>query len=100
MAANKSAVTGQIHRANTVDISKFTFSDPTVNKYGLRTAQVKYDGKQFYIQGPRMRLPYGLGTYEEKDKAGISKTLIRISVGIEQQEDITRNILQALEITD
>ena len=37
---------------------------------------------------------------EEKDKAGISKTLIRISVGIEQQEDITRNILQALEITD
>ena len=37
---------------------------------------------------------------EEKDKAGISKTLIRISVGIEQQEDITKNILQALEITD
>jgi len=37
---------------------------------------------------------------EEKDKAGISKTLIRISVGIEQQEDITRNILKALEITD
>ena len=37
---------------------------------------------------------------EEKDKAGISENLIRISVGIEQQEDITRNVIQALEITD
>ncbi len=69
--ANKSAMTGQILRANDVDMSKFTFCDPTVNKYGGKSARVKYDGRDFVIQTPRMRLPYGLGTYEEKDKNGV-----------------------------
>ena len=68
--ANKSAMTGQILRANDVDMTKFTFCDPTVNKYGGKSARVKYDGRDFVIQTPRMRLPYGLGTYEEKDKHG------------------------------
>ena len=34
---------------------------------------------------------------EKKENAGISASLIRISAGIEQQEDLTRSILQALE---
>lgn len=71
MSANtKSGLTGTIYRANQVEMSKFRFGDPTVNKYGGRSASVKYDGKPFYIQGPRMRLPYGLGEYQEKDKTG------------------------------
>ena len=32
--ANKSAMTGQILRANDVDMTKFTFCDPTVIKSG------------------------------------------------------------------
>jgi hypothetical protein len=63
-------MSGQILRANQVDLSKFTFCDPTVNKYGGKSARVKYDGKDFMIQTPRMRLPFGLGAYEEKDKSG------------------------------
>ena len=35
---------------------------------------------------------------EEKEKAGISENLIRISAGIEQQEDLIGNILQALDL--
>jgi cystathionine beta-lyase/cystathionine gamma-synthase len=35
---------------------------------------------------------------EQKEKAGISENLIRISVGIEQQEDIIGSILEALEL--
>lgn len=70
LKANNSAMSGQIPRANQVDTSKITFCDPTVNKYGGKSAKVKYDGKDFLIQTPRMRLPWGLGTYEEKDKNG------------------------------
>ena len=35
---------------------------------------------------------------EEKEKAGISENLIRISAGIEQQEDLIGSILQALDL--
>ena len=34
---------------------------------------------------------------EDKKKAGISENLIRISVGIEEQEDLVKSILEALE---
>ena len=35
---------------------------------------------------------------EEIEKAGISENLIRISAGIEQQEDLIGSILQALDL--
>ena len=63
-----SAMSGSIYRANTVDISKFTFGEQTANNYGGKSCRIKYDGQDFYIQTPRMRLPYGISIYEEKDK--------------------------------
>lgn len=69
-AKTSSAMSGSIHRANTVDISKFTFGDPSINKYGGKSSRVRYDGQDFYIQTPRMRLPYGMSKFEEKDKEG------------------------------
>ena len=63
-------MSSSIHRPQTVDFSKFQFGDPTVNKYGGKSCRVKYDNSDFYIQLPRMRLPYGLGVYQEKDKDG------------------------------
>ncbi len=90
--ANKSsAMSGQILRANQVDFSKFSFSDPIVNKYGGKSARVRYDGKDFMIQTPRMRLPFGLGVYEEKDKSGsVIKTKYSLDfsfAGYEEGED-------------
>ncbi|HIB75247.1 MAG TPA: methionine biosynthesis PLP-dependent protein, partial [Gammaproteobacteria bacterium] len=35
----------------------------------------------------------------EKKKAGISENLIRVSVGIEEEEDLIKNLLKALEKT-
>ena len=63
-----SAMSGSIYRANTVDISKFTFGEQSANNYGGKSCRIKYDGQDFYIQTPRMRLPYGISIYEEKDK--------------------------------
>lgn len=60
-------MTSNIYRANQVDIKKFSFGDQTVNKYGGKSSRVKYEGSDFFLQTPRMRLPYGLGTYEDKD---------------------------------
>uniref|UniRef100_A0A6C0B3I5 Uncharacterized protein n=1 Tax=viral metagenome TaxID=1070528 RepID=A0A6C0B3I5_9ZZZZ len=59
-----------IHKPSNVDVSKFTFSDTQVNQYGGKSCKVKYDGEDFMFQTPRMRLPYGLGRYEEKDGDG------------------------------
>jgi cystathionine beta-lyase/cystathionine gamma-synthase len=36
---------------------------------------------------------------EDKKKAGISENLIRISVGIEEEEDLIKSLLKALEKT-
>ena len=59
-----------IHKPSNVDVSKFTFGDVQVNQYGGKSCKVKYDGEDFMFQTPRMRLPYGLGRYEEKDGDG------------------------------
>ena len=59
-----------IQRPNTVDFEQFQFSDVTVNKYGGKSCKVKYQGQDLYLQLPRMRLPYGLSVYEEKDPNG------------------------------
>lgn len=61
---------GTIYRANQVDVSNFSFGDIVVNKYGGKSSRVKYSGEDFYFQTPRMRIPYGLGCYEETDGDG------------------------------
>jgi len=60
---NMNTQSGNIYRANNIDFSKFNFSEPTANKHGGRSSRVKYAGQDFYIQTPRMRLPYGLGKW-------------------------------------
>jgi hypothetical protein len=65
-ATNMNTLSG-INRPNTVDFSKFTFSEPKVNENGGKSSRVKYAGQDFYIQTPRMRLPYGLGKWIDKE---------------------------------
>ena len=59
-----------IHKPSNVDVSKFSFGDIKVNQYGGKACKVKYDGEDFMFQTPRMRCPYGLGAFEEKDGDG------------------------------
>ena len=63
-------MTQPIHRPNTANVDKIEFGDMQVNKYGGKSCKVKYEGKEFYMQLPRMKLPYGLSKYEEKDGNG------------------------------
>ena len=87
-SANNSSAMSGILRANQVNFSKFSFSDPIVNKYGGKSARVKYDGKDFMIQTPRMKLPFGLGVYEEKDKNGaVIKTKYSLDFSFAGYED-------------
>lgn len=65
-ANNMNTYTG-INRPSTVDFSKFTFSEPKVNDNGGKSSRVKYAGQDFHIQTPRMRIPYGLGKWIDKD---------------------------------
>lgn len=62
-SSNMNTQVGNIYRANNVDFSKFSFSEPVTNKHGGRSSRVKYAGQDFYFQTPRMRLPYGLGKW-------------------------------------
>lgn len=59
-----------INRPTDVNVENFNFGDITVNKYGGKSCRVTYSGQEFYFQTPRMRIPYGLGVYEEKDGDG------------------------------
>jgi len=70
MEITKITMSFKINRANDVNVENLTFGDITVNKYGGKSCRVSLDGSDFYFQTPRMRLPYGLGVYEEKDSDG------------------------------
>ena len=80
-----------IHRANSVNFKNFEFGDPTVNKYGGKSCKVKYESSDFYLQLPRMRLPYGMSVYEDKDPEGnVSKSKYSMDFslgGYEMNED-------------
>lgn len=59
-----------IQTAGTVDFNKIKIDAIKTNKYGGRSARISYDGGRFLIQTPRLRLPYGMGVFEEKDAEG------------------------------
>lgn len=75
-----SAMTGNILRAATIDLSKIVFEEPQVNKYGGKSCNVKYNGKPFFIQTPRCRLPYCLGKYDDPT-GGRTKYSLDFSLG-------------------
>ena len=86
---NTSAMTGNIYRAANINMNKFTFEEPEVNKYGGRSCNVKYEGKPLFIQTPRCRLPYCLGKYEDP-QGGRTKYSLDFSLGgYELDEDGT-----------
>ena len=85
-----------INRAKNIDMTKFQFEEPEINKYGGKSCNVLYNGKPLYIQTPRCRLPYCLGKYEEKDpKTGqVLKTKYSLDfslAGYELKDDGTPN---------
>jgi len=69
-----------ICRAATIEMSKFVFEEPQLNKYGGKSCNVKYNGKPFYIQTPRCRLPYCLGKYDDP-QGGRTKYSLDFSLG-------------------
>ncbi len=75
-----SAMTGNILRAATIDMTKFVFEEPQTNKYGGKSCNVKYNGKPFFIQTPRCRLPYCLGKYDDPT-GGRTKYSLDFSLG-------------------
>lgn len=77
---NSSASTQNILRAANIEMNNFTFEEPQLNKYGGKSCNVKYNGKQFFIQTPRCRLPYCLGKYDDP-QGGRTKYSLDFSLG-------------------
>ena len=69
--------------------SKVEYGEVTTNKYGGRNCKVKYEGKDFLLQTPRMRLPYGLSVYQDpEDKSKPPRYSLDFSFsGYELDED-------------
>ena len=69
--------------------TKVEYGEVTTNKYGGRNCKVKYDGKDFLLQTPRMRLPYGLSVYQDpEDKSKPPRYSLDFSFsGYELDED-------------
>lgn len=77
---NSSASTQNVLRAATIEMKNFNFEEPQLNKYGGKSCNVKYNGKPFYIQTPRCRLPYCLGKYDDP-QGGRTKYSLDFSLG-------------------
>ena len=90
-----------IHKPSNVDSSKFSFGDVQVNQYGGKTCKVKYDGEDFMFQTPRMRLPYGLGKYEEKDGDGnVIKTKYSLDFSFSGYEEDDEGVANKPKVRD
>lgn len=77
----------KINRANDVDFSKFSFGDVAVNKYGGKSSRLRYDDGDFYVQTPKMRIPFGLGAYEERGPDGeVVKTKYSLDLSLRGYE--------------
>lgn len=82
MSSNSQTKTNSndVLRAASIEMNKFTFDEPQLNKYGGKSCAVKYNGKPFFIQTPRCRLPYCLGKYDDP-QGGRTKYSLDFSLG-------------------
>ena len=62
------------------DISKVKFGAPKNLDNGGKVISVNYDGKQFVVQTPKMRCPYGINKWEN-ERGGPPKLSIDASFG-------------------
>ena len=62
------------------DVSKVKFGSPKNLDNGGKMISVNYDGKQFIVQTPKMRCPYGLNKWDN-EKGGPPKLSIDMSFG-------------------
>lgn len=60
-------MSGTIIKITDLDLKKVSFSEPITNSYGGVSVVLRYGGQPLMIQTPKMRLPFGLGKYEDKD---------------------------------
>ena len=50
-------------KAKQIDMSKVTYSDPKLNKYGGKQVWVNHDKRKFVVQTPKMSCLFGLNVY-------------------------------------
>lgn len=72
----------QVIRYNNFDASKVSFTEMKVNRYGGKTVGIKYNGKRFVIQTPKMYLPYGLSEYQVTDTNGNNTGDVKYSLDL------------------
>ena len=59
-------MSGTIIKISDLDVSKISFSDPVANSYGGHSINVRYGGQPLLVQTPKMKLPFGMGTYQDE----------------------------------
>jgi hypothetical protein len=71
-----------------VDLSLVEISETQINKWGGKTARIRYNGGQkLYLQTPKLRTPFGLNCWEEKDEDGkVTKQRYSINLSFEGYE--------------
>lgn len=72
-----------------VDFSKLTFSAPRTNRYG-KSVYLFYDKKKLYLRLPKMRSPYGAGSYQESEK-------YNIDLSVDEDDTSLRQMLESLD---
>ena len=70
--SNKLNMSLYVQKPKNVDVSKVTFSEPNVNKYGGKSLWVNYKSNEgrsekFTVQTSKMYLPFGINLYQNDD---------------------------------
>lgn len=68
-------MTNKIINFEDLDFSKITFSKIKTNKYGSNTISMLYNGEIPRIKFPRMKVPFGVSTFQDQKSGNTSYTL-------------------------
>lgn len=98
MSENKVLLTTKDWNSDSIDNISYSDVKPMPGSTGGRSMYLNYDNKQLAFQTPKMRLPYGLGKFEEPGKS--PKYTIDLSfVGMDENPKLKKffDMLQSID---
>lgn len=84
-------------KANTLDLSKVTFSDVKVDNHGRKMVYVNYNGGKILVQTPRMYVPNGIKRWRKKDAVDNKDDSFEMELSFGGEDKADKNSLEIKE---
>lgn len=84
-------------KANTLDLSKVTFSDVKVDNHGRKMVYVNYTGGKILVQTPRMYVPNGIKRWRKKDAVDNKDDSFEMELSFGGEDKTDKNSMEIKE---